>query len=61
MSPPAHPPHLLPVPTEQPIHPSPKQRNMFVPGTKCPTCAARGKEVWVIPGRLCGQCGTPCD
>ncbi|EHK47404.1 uncharacterized protein TrAtP1_012492 [Trichoderma atroviride] len=32
-----------------------------VPGTRCPTCAQQGKEVWVIPGRCCGYCGTPCD
>ncbi|KAH6981913.1 hypothetical protein BKA56DRAFT_357541 [Ilyonectria sp. MPI-CAGE-AT-0026] len=32
-----------------------------VPGTRCPTCALTGKEVWVIPGRSCGYCGTPCD
>lgn len=32
-----------------------------VPGTRCPTCALEGKEVWVIPGRYCGYCGTPCD
>ncbi|KAF4124773.1 hypothetical protein GMORB2_5439 [Geosmithia morbida] len=31
------------------------------PGTRCPTCALDGKEVWVIPGRCCGYCGTPCD
>ncbi|KAJ4147780.1 hypothetical protein LMH87_002286 [Akanthomyces muscarius] len=32
-----------------------------IPGTRCPTCALAGKEVWVIPGRCCGYCGTPCD
>ncbi|CEJ93596.1 hypothetical protein VHEMI09174 [[Torrubiella] hemipterigena] len=31
-----------------------------VPGTRCPTCAKEGKEVWVIPGRNCGYCNTPC-
>ncbi|PKS09408.1 hypothetical protein jhhlp_004023 [Lomentospora prolificans] len=30
-----------------------------IPGLRCPTCAAQGKEVWVIPGRRCGYCGTP--
>ncbi|CAI4211043.1 unnamed protein product [Parascedosporium putredinis] len=30
-----------------------------IPGLRCPTCAAEGKEVWVIPGRRCGYCGTP--
>ncbi|QUC18087.1 uncharacterized protein UV8b_02328 [Ustilaginoidea virens] len=33
----------------------------MIPGTRCPTCALEGKEVWVIPGRCCGYCGTPCD
>lgn len=32
-----------------------------IPGTRCPTCALAGKEVWVSPGRECGYCGTPCD
>ncbi|KAG6001494.1 hypothetical protein E4U43_001307 [Claviceps pusilla] len=32
-----------------------------IPGTRCPTCALAGKEVWVSPGRCCGYCGTPCD
>ncbi|EGX95377.1 hypothetical protein CCM_00031 [Cordyceps militaris CM01] len=31
-----------------------------IPGTRCPTCALQSKEVWVIPGRCCGYCGTPC-
>ncbi|KAL2201707.1 hypothetical protein CC79DRAFT_1338705, partial [Sarocladium strictum] len=35
-------------------------RDSKVPGTRCPVCASQGNEVWVIPGRLCGQCGTPC-
>ncbi|KAH6956636.1 hypothetical protein DER45DRAFT_567513 [Fusarium avenaceum] len=35
-------------------------RSHKVPGTRCPTCALAGKEVWVIPGRCCGYCGTPC-
>ncbi|KAL3417122.1 hypothetical protein PVAG01_11122 [Phlyctema vagabunda] len=29
-------------------------------GVRCPTCLARGQEVWVIPGRACGYCGTGC-
>ncbi|KAL6871786.1 hypothetical protein J3F83DRAFT_760217 [Trichoderma novae-zelandiae] len=51
-----------PVPSYPPVMPAgtimlgPK-----VPGTRCPTCALDGKEVWVIPGRCCGYCGTPCD
>ncbi|CAG7566267.1 unnamed protein product [Fusarium equiseti] len=39
---------------------SPGFRSHKVPGTRCPTCALAGKEVWVIPGRACGYCGTPC-
>ncbi|TLD21865.1 hypothetical protein PspLS_07781 [Pyricularia sp. CBS 133598] len=31
-----------------------------IPGVRCPTCAASGSEVWVIQGRACGTCGTPC-
>ncbi|KAK0729743.1 hypothetical protein B0H67DRAFT_473902 [Lasiosphaeris hirsuta] len=31
-----------------------------LPGVRCPTCAAKGNEVWVIPGRACGDCGTAC-
>ncbi|VTT55264.1 unnamed protein product [Fusarium fujikuroi] len=30
------------------------------PGVRCPTCAIENKEVWVLPGRSCGYCGTPC-
>jgi hypothetical protein len=33
---------------------------MEMTGVKCPTCAADGKEVWVIPGKACGACGTAC-
>ncbi|KAH7316482.1 hypothetical protein B0I35DRAFT_254837 [Stachybotrys elegans] len=36
-------------------------RHPKAPGTRCPTCAKAGQEVWVIPGRCCGYCGTPCD
>ncbi|RKU45439.1 hypothetical protein DL546_007035 [Coniochaeta pulveracea] len=35
-------------------------RMMPLPGVRCPTCAANGQEVWVIPGRACSNCGTPC-
>ncbi|KAK5991027.1 hypothetical protein PT974_09303 [Cladobotryum mycophilum] len=55
-------PALPTPPSHGPIHPEgmimlgPK-----IPGTRCPTCALDGKEVWVIPGRCCGYCGTPCD
>lgn len=31
-----------------------------MPGVRCPTCEKNGKLVWVIPGRLCGYCGTAC-
>ncbi|KAK3935075.1 hypothetical protein QBC46DRAFT_346993 [Diplogelasinospora grovesii] len=34
-------------------------RNIPLPGIRCQTCAAKGEEVWVIPGRACGSCGTP--
>ncbi|CAH0039041.1 unnamed protein product [Clonostachys solani] len=32
-----------------------------LPGTRCPTCAQEGKEVWVVPGLNCAHCGTACD
>ncbi|KAL2758506.1 hypothetical protein ACRALDRAFT_1075076 [Sodiomyces alcalophilus JCM 7366] len=32
----------------------------LLPGIKCPTCKESGKEVWVLPGKECGYCGTPC-
>ncbi|KAH6894143.1 hypothetical protein B0T10DRAFT_456389 [Thelonectria olida] len=32
-----------------------------IPGVRCPTCLGSGKEVWVLPGRTCGVCGTACD
>ncbi|KAK0707302.1 hypothetical protein B0H67DRAFT_647497 [Lasiosphaeris hirsuta] len=34
-------------------------RTLMLPGVRCPTCAANGSEVWVIPGRACGYCRTP--
>lgn len=30
-------------------------------GVRCAACAITGQEVWVIPGRSCGYCGTPAD
>ncbi|TVY72739.1 Zinc finger transcription factor ace1 [Fusarium oxysporum f. sp. cubense] len=30
------------------------------PGVRCPMCATEDGVVWVIPGRCCGYCGTPC-
>ncbi|KJR82733.1 uncharacterized protein SPSK_03714 [Sporothrix schenckii 1099-18] len=35
-------------------------RSVPLPGVRCPKCAKDGKEVWVIPGRACGYCGTAC-
>ncbi|KAJ4288762.1 hypothetical protein N0V88_007298 [Collariella sp. IMI 366227] len=34
-------------------------RTRPLPGVKCPTCAANGEDVWVIPGLLCAKCRTP--
>ncbi|PFH59393.1 hypothetical protein XA68_12423 [Ophiocordyceps unilateralis] len=31
-----------------------------LPGVRCPKCFAQGVEVWVIPGKNCKECGTPC-
>ncbi|KAH9889248.1 hypothetical protein F4778DRAFT_398521 [Xylariomycetidae sp. FL2044] len=28
------------------------------PGKRCPTCLENGTEVWILPGRCCGYCGT---
>jgi hypothetical protein len=46
-----------------PIQPSTEADHKVVksstPGVRCPTCALEGKEVWVLPGRCCGYCGTP--
>ncbi|OIW30849.1 hypothetical protein CONLIGDRAFT_679603 [Coniochaeta ligniaria NRRL 30616] len=56
---------LMPMPVVQPQYPGlPSSdegvRMLPLPGIRCPTCAANGQEVWVIPGRACGNCGTPC-
>ncbi|KAH8155063.1 uncharacterized protein LAJ45_00072 [Morchella importuna] len=32
-----------------------------VPGVKCPTCELAGVESWVIRGKVCSKCGTPCQ
>ncbi|GES57614.1 hypothetical protein ATEIFO6365_0001090300 [Aspergillus terreus] len=32
-----------------------------MPGVRCPTCQGNGEEVWVIPGKNCHKCGTPCS
>ncbi|KAK4183186.1 hypothetical protein QBC35DRAFT_394395 [Podospora australis] len=34
-------------------------RTLPMPGILCQTCAAKGTEVWVLPGRACGYCRTP--
>jgi hypothetical protein len=34
--------------------------DMAMIGVRCPTCAANGSEVWVIPGRAYHYCGTHC-
>lgn len=34
--------------------------NMPISGVRCPTCTASGHEIWVIPGKHCCYCGTPC-
>ncbi|KAJ5455234.1 hypothetical protein N7475_010355 [Penicillium sp. IBT 31633x] len=31
-----------------------------MPGVRCPNCEAQGQEVWVIPGKSCHVCHTPC-
>jgi hypothetical protein len=33
---------------------------MPMPGVKCPTCASRGIEQWVLPGKHCPNCSTAC-
>ncbi|AEO63795.1 4ff4146e-31a3-4091-854b-1c01da238183 [Thermothielavioides terrestris] len=30
-----------------------------LPGIRCPTCAANGEEVWVVPGLICPKCRSP--
>lgn len=32
-----------------------------MPGVKCPWHLEHGKVTWVIPGKNCPQCGTPCE
>ncbi|KAF3765063.1 hypothetical protein M406DRAFT_322863 [Cryphonectria parasitica EP155] len=56
---------LLPMPPSSPPCPDlsssdPNVRSRPLPGVRCPTCAQAGKESWVIPGRACSTCGTPC-
>ena len=33
---------------------------MPMPGVRCPRCAARGIEQWVLPGKHCPRCNQPC-
>ncbi|PSS14873.1 hypothetical protein M430DRAFT_35733 [Amorphotheca resinae ATCC 22711] len=59
---------IFEVPTDEPsiyynpAPPSPDMGVRVVPmtGVRCPTCAANGQEVWVIPGKACPYCGTNC-
>lgn len=39
------------------------EAKMPMTGVRCPSCAARGRETWVIPGRTCSAvvCGETCD
>ena len=32
----------------------------LMPGVRCPACAARGVESWVLPGKNCKICNHPC-
>ncbi|KAL2174032.1 uncharacterized protein P884DRAFT_264297 [Thermothelomyces heterothallicus CBS 202.75] len=34
-------------------------RTLPLPGVRCQKCAENGEEVWVVPGLICGKCGTP--
>lgn len=31
-----------------------------MPGVKCPRCAEKGIEQWVLPGKHCPRCNQPC-
>ena len=33
---------------------------MPMPGVRCPACAARGVEQWVLPGKNCPKCAHAC-
>jgi hypothetical protein len=47
-------------PSQPPIEIDNNNLRALKPGVRCPTCAVEGKEIWVLPGRCCGYCGTPC-
>ncbi|UQC83155.1 uncharacterized protein CLUP02_08648 [Colletotrichum lupini] len=56
---------LKPLPGRQDRFPKPTEaivvlQERLETGIRCPTCHASGKEVWVLPGKECGYCGTPC-
>ncbi|KAL2193058.1 hypothetical protein P885DRAFT_81651 [Corynascus similis CBS 632.67] len=34
-------------------------KTLPIPGVRCKKCAENGEEVWVVPGLVCGKCGTP--
>lgn len=35
-------------------------RGAPMPGVKCPRCAEKGIEQWVLPGKHCPRCSQPC-
>ncbi|OWP04001.1 hypothetical protein B2J93_680 [Marssonina coronariae] len=39
---------------------NPSVKAVPMTGVRCSTCAASGQESWVIPGKACPFCGTPC-
>ncbi|KAJ9422957.1 hypothetical protein FOXG_05745 [Fusarium oxysporum f. sp. lycopersici 4287] len=47
-------------PSQPPAEVGHKVVKSSTPGVRCATCALEGKEIWVVPGRCCGYCGTPC-
>ncbi|KAK4464128.1 hypothetical protein QBC42DRAFT_263946 [Cladorrhinum samala] len=48
------------LPVCQAVSNPPATTNQEMPGVKCPTCESRGVVNWVLEGRKCGYCGTPC-
>ena len=42
--------------TTHSLTPGPTQ----MPGVRCPRCAERGIEQWVLPGKHCPRCNQPC-
>ncbi|KAF5712162.1 zinc finger transcription factor ace1 [Fusarium mundagurra] len=52
--------HSVSGPIQPSIEADHKLANSSTPGVSCPTCALESKEIWVLPGRCCGYCGTPC-